>query len=420
MRVLWLTPVQLPAAKGRDATSGGWMEGLRSALEAHEPDVELTVASWGSVRHEPFRAGNADYYAISSEEPQGRVARLRGRWCPLEAPPGAVEDCRRIIAQSKPDLIHVHGSESFLGLALAGTDVPSVISLQGIMHAYLRHATTGLGPADWLRLSATRQSLHGYGFPQRLSQYRRRARTELEIMALCDSYLGRTAWDRAVLKAIRPDARYYEAQEILGQAFFDQAWEDPGPEAPIFSTSGSSPLKGLETLLEALAVLRRTTGRAVRLRVAGSVQNGPMWPVVRRRLADPQLRGAVDLLGVLAPAAIAQEFRQAGMYVHPSHLDNSPNALCEAMLVGLPCVASFVGGIPSLIRHEESGLLFHDREPVMLAAAIERLLNDRTLAVRLGNQARLVARDRHDPKRVAQGVAAIYREVIRDAAVPQA
>jgi glycosyltransferase involved in cell wall biosynthesis len=420
VRVLWLTPVQLPAAKGRDATSGGWMEGLRSALEVHEPDIELTIASWGSVRHEPFRAGNADYLSISSEEPQGRMAQLRGRWSPLEAPKGAVEDCSRIIAQSKPDLIHVHGSESFLGLALAGTDVPSVISLQGIMHAYLRHATIGLGPADWLRLTATQQSLRGYGFPQRLSQYRRRARTELEIMALCDSYLGRTAWDRAVLKAIRPDARYYEAQEILGQAFFDQEWEDPGPEAAIFSTSGSSPFKGLEVLLEALATVRRTTGRAVRLRVAGSVQSGPMWPVVRRRLADPRLRGAVDLLGVLTPAAIAQEFRQAGMYVHPAHMDNSPNALCEAMLVGLPCVASFVGGIPSLIRHEESGLLFHDREPVMLASAIERLLVDRTLAVRLGNQARLVARDRHDPKRVAQGVATIYTEVIRLAAASRA
>lgn len=416
MRVLWLTPVQLPAAKGRDATSGGWMEGLRRALEVHESGIELTIASWGSVRHEPFRAGNADYLCISSDDPQGKIGELRQRWRPREAPKGAVEDCGRIIAQSHPDLIHVHGSESFLGLALAGTDVPSVISLQGIMHASLRHATIGLGFADWLRLSATQKSFRGYGFMQRLSQYRTRARTELGIMALCDSYLGRTAWDRAVLKAVRPDARYYQSQEILGQVFYDQEWDDPGPEASIFCTSGSSPFKGLETLLEALIILRRTTGRAVRLRVAGAVQNGPMWPMVRRRLEDPQLRGAIDLLGVLPPAAIAQEFRQASTYVHPSHMDNSPNALCEAMLVGLPCVASFVGGIPSLITHEDTGLLFHDREPVMLAHAIERLLDDRALAVRLGRQARRVARDRHDPKRVAQGVAAIYQEVIRDAA----
>jgi glycosyltransferase involved in cell wall biosynthesis len=416
MRVLWLTPIQLPAAKGRHATSGGWMEGLRRALEVHEPGFELTIASWGSVRHEPFRAGNAEYLCIASDDPQSKIGELRQRWRPREAPKGAVEDCGRIIAKCQPDLIHVHGSESFLGLALAGTDVPSVISLQGIMHALLRHATIGLGPSDWLRLSATRESFHGYGFIQSLNQYRTRARTELEIMALCDSYLGRTEWDRAVLKAVRPEARYYQSQEILGQVFYNQHWDDPGGAATIFCTSGSSPFKGLETLLEALVILRRTTGKAVRLRVAGAVRNGPMWPMVKRGLEDPRLRGAIDLLGVLEPAAIAQEFQQANVYVHPSHMDNSPNALCEAMLMGLPCVASFVGGVPSLIKHEETGLLFHDREPVMLAAAVERLLDDRALAIRLGRQARRVARDRHDPKRVAQGVAAIYREVIRDAA----
>ena len=417
MRVLWLTPVQLPAAMGRDATGGGWIEGLRGALEAHEPSVELTIASWGSVRHEPFRVDNAEYVRISADEPAGRMSRLRRRWVPPDAPKGAVKDCERIIAQCRPDLIHVHGSESFLGLALAGTDVPSVISLQGIMHAYLRHAATGVSAADWLRLSATRESAHGYGFIQTLSHYRARARVELGIMASCSAYLGRTEWDRAVLKAVRPDARYYESQEVLNQIFYDQEWEDPGLGASLFCTSGSSPLKGLDTLLDALIILRRMTGRTTRLRVAGAVKNGPMWPIVSHKLGNPWLREAVDLLGTLEPPAIAKEFRQASLFVHPSHIDNSPNALCEAMLAGLPCVASFVGGIPSLIKHEDCGLLFHDREPAMLASAIERLLRDRALAIRLGRQARRVARDRHDPKRIAQGVAGIYREVIRDAAV---
>jgi glycosyltransferase involved in cell wall biosynthesis len=416
MRILWLTPVQLPAATGRDATGGGWLEGLRQALEAHEPSVELTIASWGSVRHEPFRAGNAQYLRISANEPADRMSRILQRWVPPDAPNGAVKDCERIIARYRPHLIHVHGSESFLGLALSGTDVPSLISLQGIIHAYLPHATTGLGAADWLRLCATSRTARGFGLPQTLSQYRARARTELDIMASCGAYLGRTEWDRAVLRAVRPDARYYVAQEVLNQVFYDQEWEDPGHGAPLFCTSGASPLKGLDTLLDALIILRRMRGHSTRLRVAGAVKSGPMWPIVSRKLASPWLRGTVDLLGVLEPPAIAKEFRKASMFVHPSHIDNSPNALCEAMLAGLPCVASFVGGVPSLVKHEDSGLLVHDREPAMLASAIDRLLGDRALASRLGGRARRVACDRHDPKRVAQSVAEIYREVIRDAA----
>ncbi|MFA4965617.1 MAG: glycosyltransferase family 4 protein [Thermoleophilia bacterium] len=415
MKVLWLTPVQLPAAKGRDATSGGWMEGLRRALEACEPEVELTIASCGGVHHDPFREGNAEYLCIAagSATPRGRLARLHGRWAVEPVPPGALADCRRIIARVGPDLIHVHGSESFLGLALAGSAVPSVLSLQGIVHAIWRQAAAGLGAADLLRLSMTRDFLHGYGLLHDLRRYRVRARTELKILTLCDAYLGRTAWDRGVLRAVRPDARYYRSDEILQPVFYGQRWEDPGPAAPIFCTSGASPFKGLETLLDAVAALQGTSAEPVRLRVAGAVRGGALWPLLKRRLADSRLRGRVDLLGVLDPPAILAELRAASVYVQPSHADNSPNALCEAMLVGLPCVASRVGGIPSLIEDGQSGLLCPDREPRMLAQAIGRLLVDRGQAARLGAGAHEAARVRHDPERAAHAVAQVYREEIR-------
>jgi glycosyltransferase involved in cell wall biosynthesis len=416
MRVLWLTPIQLPAAKRSDPTAGGWMEGLRQALQDHEPDVELTIVSLGRIRHEPFREGNAEYLRVSSAEPVGRLAELRGRWCARSTQWGAVEECQRIIARKEPDVVHVHGTDSFLGLALEGTRVPAVISLQGIMHSYMKYVGAGLEPADWLRLSMTRQSMHGYGLLHTLRSYRSRARTELRIVTLCDAYMGRTEWDRAVLKAVRPDARYYHDDRILRQVFYSQVWRDPGPEAPIFCTAGTSPLKGLETLLDAVIVLRGALGRPVRLRVAGAVRGSDLWPMVRRRLDDPRLRSSVDLLGVLDAPAIARELQRSSLYVLPSHIDNNANALCEAMLAGLPCVATFVGGIPSLIKHAETGLLCQGGEPAMLAEAIDRLLTDRGMAGSLGKAARDIALARHDPERIAHGVVDVYRDVIRNAA----
>jgi glycosyltransferase involved in cell wall biosynthesis len=393
------------------------MEGLRRALEAYEPEVELTVASWGAAGYEPFVRGNARYVSIAADKPRGKTREVLRRWEASETPPGAVRDCQRIITEQRPDLIHVHGSESFLGLALQGVRIPSVISLQGVIHACLRHATVCATPADWIRVTATRQTLHGYGAINDVRKHSGRARVELEIMALCDAYMGRTDWDRAVLRSVRPDARYYPCGEVLDDIYYGQPWSDPGPDAPIFCTSGSSRFKGLQTLLDALVMYRRMTGKSVRLRVAGAVEGGPFWPAIRRRLADPGLRQTTDLLGMLPPSALLQELRQASLYVHPSHIDNSPNALCEAMLVGLPCAASFVGGIPSLVEQGKTGLLFHDREPVMLARAIEQLLDDRSMAVRLGAAARRVALDRHDPERVAHAVAQVYREEISRGAV---
>lgn len=413
MRVLWLTPIQLPAAKGSSATTGGWLEGLRQALQEHEPDVQLTIASLGAVPHPAFRQGNAEYLWVPVEQPTSRVGRLSARWRAPRVPQGAVDECRRVIADAQPDLVHVHGTDNFLGLALEGSRVPAVVSLQGIMQACARYVGSGLGPADWLRASATRQFVHGSGLVHTLRSYRARARTELRVLTLCDAFTGRTEWDRAVLRALRPDATYYHDDRILRRAFYAQAWHDPGPDAPIFCTSGGSPIKGLETLLDAAAILRGALRRPVRLRVAGAVRGSELWPVVKRRLADPRLRSAVELLGMLDAPAIARELQQASIYVQPSHIDNNANALCEAMLVGLPCVASYVGGLPTIIEHGHTGLLCQDGEPAMLARAIETLLVNRSMATGLGQAARDVALVRHDPERIAHEVAGIYRDVVQ-------
>ena len=221
---------------------------------------------------------------------RARWVGLGARWAVAQAPDRVVAECRETITEMAPDLVHVHGSESFLGLALANTDVPAVLSLQGMMHAIWRVAPSGLGAVDLLRLMATRDFVRGYGLLHDVRRYRARARTELQVLSLCDAYLGRTAWDRAVLMSVRPDARYYQSEEVLHPAFYRAFWDDPGPDAPIFCTSGPSPFKGLETLLDALTVLCRTSTRPVRLRVAGAVRGGPLWPVIERRLDDPRIK----------------------------------------------------------------------------------------------------------------------------------
>ena len=82
------------------------------------------------------------------------------------------------------------------------------------------------------------------------------------------------------------------------------------------------------------------------------------------------------------------------------------------MLVGTPCIAAFVGGVPSLVRHGEEGLLYHDADPFALAGAVDRLLGDRELGRRLGSAARESALRRHDPERVAGQAAGVYREML--------
>jgi glycosyltransferase involved in cell wall biosynthesis len=117
-------------------------------------------------------------------------------------------------------------------------------------------------------------------------------------------------------------------------------------------------------------------------------------------------------LGSLNAGAMAAELARAHICAVPSFADNSPNALAEAMLVGVPTVASYVGGIPSMVRDQETALCFPVGDHILLAECIRRLLHDDKLARRLGDSALALAKVRHDPKRVGDAMLGIYRRAL--------
>ena len=95
----------------------------------------------------------------------------------------------------------------------------------------------------------------------------------------------------------------------------------------------------------------------------------------------------------------------------PSFVENSCNALQEAMLVGMPCVASLSGGLLTLVETGRTGLAFPAGDAALLAWNIRKLFQDSALAARLGAEARLVARRRHDPEQVEGQLMRAYEEL---------
>ena len=414
MRVLWFADVQLPVVTGAPRAGGGWIEGLRGAFEQFQPDVELGIAAPGAVAHEPFSAGNSTYFHIPGPTPDSRIARAVNRWrhnC--RVPDGAVARCKKIAQAYAPEVVHVHGAEHYFGLVIPQLVVPAIVSLQGMATVYQRYVLSALDATGVMREVPTREFILGSGVLHAYWNLRARAHVERSIVASCDDFMGRTEWDRAVLRMLQPQARYHEVGEVLGEPFYHTKWSGPPTgEETLYCTAGDSPLKGVETLLEALALLRRSGARRVRLRLAGGVVDSLLSRKIGRLLEAPELRGAVDVLGRCTPAQITEGLAKASLFVLPSHMDNSPNALCEAMVVGTPCIAAFVGGVPSLVRDGVDGLLYHDADPYALAGKIDRLLGDPALAARLGAKAREKALQRHDPARVAGQAAEAYRDVL--------
>ena len=141
--------------------------------------------------------------------------------------------------------------------------------------------------------------------------------------------------------------------------------------------------KGWETLVEALASLPRHVGRDFFCVIAG---DGPLRPILEERIAHHALSERVRLLGFRSD--VREILAAVDAVVMPSYREGSPNALCEAMAMGKPVVATRVGGVPELVQHGRSGLVVEPHDSRELATALAVLLSDPVARARLGAEGR--------------------------------
>jgi glycosyltransferase involved in cell wall biosynthesis len=416
LRVLWFTNIELPAVRRRISSpvfaGGGWMESLRSAIQV-QGSVQLGVAAVGATPFAPFDEEGVRYFHLEVPSEKSGFGGVAERWHHRPNDGAALAGAAAVIESFKPDLIHVHGSEGPYGLLASTSRAPLVISLQGLVTICSRFYFAGIPSAEVLRDAVSVRFAKGRGLVHASWNMRVQARREMEILRSCRFFAGRTDWDRSVVSLINPDARYYHAEEVLRPEFYHHQWRGSADDPfVVYTTGGPAPYKGLVNLLEAVALLRESVRKEVKLRVGGRIQGTSMWPIARRTVDRLRLGTTVTWLGPLPAAAVAAELEGASVYVHPSLVDNSPSALAEAMTVGVPCVASSAGGIPSMITHGTDGLLCGPNDVYGLAGRIAAIEADPLLAARLGSNARALGRQRHDPAAVAGATVTMYAEII--------
>ena len=144
-------------------------------------------------------------------------------------------------------------------------------------------------------------------------------------------------------------------------------------------------IKGLQHLIDAIALAPEAVRRRIRLRLCGV---GPYENELRRRAQATGLEAQVEFAGLVPYEQIPDELRAADVFALPSLQEGLPLSLLEAMASGLPVVASAVGGIPTVIRDGDNGLLVAAGDVAALRDALVRLADDPALRTRLGAAAR--------------------------------
>jgi glycosyltransferase involved in cell wall biosynthesis len=214
-----------------------------------------------------------------------------------------------------------------------------------------------------------------------------RKMTRAKFVVTCNDYNRRYLEAMAVQGT--PIVKIYHGLDA--ELFSTDAAVDPAAGAPLLLSVGRlRPKKGFHVLLDACGLLK-IGGHKFRCVIAGY---GPLREELEKRMAKLGLGDTVSLTGMLTQEEVIALYKQASLFVLPCQItadgdrDGIPNVLAEAMAMELPVVTTNVAGIPELVEHDRSGILVRSEDPVELAAAIARLLDQPQLRRRLGKAGR--------------------------------
>lgn len=376
MRVLWLCNIMLPAIAKKlqleASNKEGWLTGLAETVMAHreENGIELCVAC-------PVPEGllrERDVLELASETGYGKI-RFYGFREDVSRP--HIYDSRlepamkKILESCRPDVIHCFGTEypHTLAVCRACPDKGRLlIGIQGLC-ALCADACMADLPGEVKNSVTFRDFVKRDSIRQQQEKFVLRGRFEREALELTGNITGRTAWDRFYAGRWNPKARYFQMNETLRPDFYEGRWrrENCVPHS-VFASQGDIPLKGVHYLLKALpAVLQRYPDTHVFIAGADITQYGT-WKqklklpayggYLRRLLRENDLWTRVTFLGRLDSRQMKEQYLKSHLYVCCSSIENSPNSLGEAMLLGMPCVSADVGGIPSMFSDGEDGILY--------------------------------------------------------------
>lgn len=414
MKILWFTNTPSLAKIGGNTNTeiGGWISALQARLtEVNE--IQLAVAFPNNKNEfNTFTQGNTRYFAYPTSDDNGILRGFIKRWGHKIESEDEIQYFFTIIDQFRPDLIHIFGSERQYGLITDQCRLPVILQVQGNLNACFSKWFSGISFYEVIRYCNKKNLILGYGIFHQFYLFKKRALREQRVLSQCKVVVGRTDWDKRIMKIFASQAKYYHCDELMRAEFYNYNWQLPG-KSKILILSTLSPViyKGLETVMNASALLMSTAGFSFEWLICGVKGTEEIVNIIEKSAGKKFKSVNVSFTGQMTGKELAKSLANVHCYVHPSHIENSPNSVCEAMLVGVPVIATYAGGTPSIVNDDE-GILVQDGDPFALAGAIVELLSSPQQMLKLSQNARRKALTRHDPEKVIRQVLHIYKKIL--------
>jgi glycosyltransferase involved in cell wall biosynthesis len=392
LRIAWLAPYRISLLqpelrlerRPKLEHAASWIVNLAEALAKRDDvDLHIITVSSGIRETQILIKDGVTFHVIRHAIPY--TVRGYPNYMRLDLLTGYRPLRRRIthaLKSVRPDLIHVHGTEFGYGLAALDTKIPTIVSMQGII------------------------TLCAAASPS--TAYRLQGRFERRIIRNVKYVGSRTEWANKFVRSVNSTATIYDFPEAVGEVFFRVSRGSSAQDILMVGTVARR--KGVEEAMQAMRIVISRCPSA-RLLLVGEAQAGYVSEL-RAQMKSLGIEANVEWVGFRNSQEIAALHASAVGLIQPSHIDNSPNSVAEAMVSGVPVIASKAGGIPSIIEDGVTGILVEPRNSVQLAGAIIRLLSNDRERSRLADRAKAVARERHFPATVAKRAVQIYRDIL--------
>lgn len=409
MKVLWFE-LAIPSRYNNKGLTiyGGWQDSLENIVRNYL-DIELIIAFKG--KGVVKQIDNVTYVPIDINFNSYEKIKNLFTWnCETQK---LIKEAINIVNIYNPDVIQVFGSEWPFGLISKYTDIPVVIHMQGSAGPY-QNAKYPPSYNYFTYIFAMKGNIVRYiWYTIQTIKQKSRVKMEKEIYNSVKFYMGRTCWDKAVTYVYNNKRTYYHVDEAIREIFYDnkQRWvfSSNTKKLKLITVGCSTLYKGIDLMLKTAAILKENN-MEFEWNVIGNMPNE--FRILAEYKENKKFKDLnINLLGVKQAVELKETLLSSTMYIHTSYIDNSPNAICEAQLLGLPIISTNVGGISSLITDNIDGILVPANDPYRMAYNIIKLSKNVDLLIKFSKNSITRALERHSQSKIANDLYNCYCDI---------